>query len=76
LFSLQQRNIGGIRSLRKRIVEKNARACAIERSENSWKSYELEHRRPEVQTREKEGHELSVGWKEIDVGRRGRRGKM
>jgi hypothetical protein len=64
LFWLQERTRGGIRSLRKRIVERNALAHAIERSENSWKSYELEHRRPEAQTGAKEGRGLGVGWKE------------
>jgi hypothetical protein len=70
-----RRNRGGIRSLRKRIVEKNARARAIERSGNSWKSPELEHRRPKPKTGEKEGRGLGVGWKETDAGRRGREGQ-
>jgi hypothetical protein len=74
LFWLLERTRGGILSLRKRIVERNALAHAIERLENSWKSSELEHRRLETLTGAKEGCGIGVGWKEIGVGRRGRRG--
>jgi hypothetical protein len=51
------------------LLKRNALACAIEISENSWKSYELEHRRPEAQTGAKEGRawcwlERNWCWKE------------
>jgi hypothetical protein len=53
--------------MRKIIIERNTLVHVIERLENSWKSSELDHRRPEAHTGAKEGHGLGVGWKETSA---------